>query len=89
MKKYHIEPRLFFILGLPGQTLSDVNAALDFVKTQNFKSRWKEYIPLSETSKFTTLDQYDCYRADQFFMHSVEGMNRETYMRVLLKNERN
>lgn len=89
LKKYHIEPRLFFILGLPGQTLSDVNAALDFVKTQNFKSRWKEYIPLSETSKFTTLDQYDCYRADQFFMHSVEGMNRETYMRVLLKNERN
>ena len=89
LQKHNIEPRLFFILGLPGQTLNDVNAALDFAKVNNFKSRWKEYIPLNETSKFTTLDEYDCYRADQFFMHTVDNMDQEVYMKVLLQNERN
>lgn len=83
-----IEPRLFFILGLPGQTLEDVNYALEFTKEHKFKSRWKEYIPLKETSHFNSVEQYDVYRTDQFFIHHVENMTRETYMKVLLKNER-
>ncbi len=88
LQKHNIAPRLFFILGLPGQTLEDVKTAIEFTEQHNFKSRWKEYIPLAETSAFTSVDEYDPYRTDQFFKHQVINMDNETYMKVLLKNER-
>ena len=88
LRKHHIEPRGFFILGLPGQTKNDVEYCQDFIKENDIPCRWKEYIPLRNVAKFTNIEEFKPFEKDSFFFHPVTGMSKDEYLNVLLKDTR-
>lgn len=88
LKRNNIQPRGFFILGLPGQTKEDVDYCLSFIKDNGIPCRWKEYLPLHNVKTFNDIAQLKPFEKDSFFFHPVANMSKEDYLKVLLKDTR-
>ncbi len=88
LRQNNVTPRALLILGLPGQTLEDVNDTLDFVEEHNIPARWKEYQPLEWAEKFTKIADFQVFKRDSFFFHNVPGLSKQQYIRILLDHAR-
>lgn len=88
LQKNNILPRALLILGLPGQTATDVQDTLEFVKKHNIPARWKEYQPLEKATEFLTLEEFRMFERDGFFYHNIPGIPKQQYMRILIEHAR-
>lgn len=88
LDKYGIEPRGFFILGLPNQTKADIEYCQDFITKNRINCRWKEYMPLRKCMNFSKIEDFKEFEKDNFFFHPVKGMTKREYLDVLLSNNR-
>jgi radical SAM superfamily enzyme YgiQ (UPF0313 family) len=83
LRRNGIIPRLFFILGLPGQTKEDIVHTQNFIGELGVESRWKEYVPLGEVPNFKSLKDFERFNRGALLMHKIPNLNEEDYINLL------
>lgn len=83
LRNVGIIPRVFLMLGIPGQTKEEVRYCLDFLDKNKIESRWKEYIPLDKIHLITSLSEFEQFERNNYQMHKIPGLSEEEYIRIL------
>lgn len=83
MRDRNITPRAFFILGLPGQTLQDVQYAECFIRELGIERRWKEYMPVEDVPHLKNIDQFATFERGALRGHNIDGLEFREYLRLL------
>ena len=84
--------KALLILGIPGQTVSEVKQTQKIVRELNIPYRWKEYSPIRELHEVDSMGGdvealIDSFDRSYFNTYSIEGLSPREYMELLFPDD--